>query len=335
MAALRAEIFLPEHEILRLETIVARHCRRFWREDVPGEKEKLTCLVQQRYLERLLNDIEADFADVPGLVVLVSRIEASIPPIAETKETELLELGNLKPPSALERFFSRDRLSTDELYDDIESSLRLRPSYLVTVLLSSLIAGLGMRSGQVAVVIGAMVIAPLLGPTMGMAMGATLGDWRMTRRALATLSVGVLLAILAGILIGHAVEIDPTMSELRNRTLVQPADIALALACGAAGVLAFSRGTSLSLVGVMIAVALVPPLAACGIYYAIDDTQSASGAFQLFLVNLVCVNVAGITTFLLQGLPPKSWRMTVSAFAMWLALLAILILFLAGFPMSR
>ncbi len=324
MATRRVEIFLPEHEFPRLEEIVGRHCRRFWREDVPGGQEKLTCLVQQRYTERLLSDLEAAFGSLPSLAIVVSPVEATIPSIAETPETELPHHQPTRHRTALERWFTRDRLSTDELYGDIEESLRLRPTFVATVMLSALIAGLGMRSGQTAVVIGAMVIAPLLGPTMGLAMAATLGDGNLGGRAARTLAVGTILGLVAGMLVGWTVEIDPAVSELRSRTLVQPADIALALACGAAGVLAFSRGTSLSLVGVMIAVALVPPLAASGIFLASGYPLLALGAGYLFLTNLICVNVAGIATFLLQGLPPGNWRITSGIFLLWIFLLALL-----------
>lgn len=330
MAAQKVEIFLPEREFGELERIVARHCRRFWREGVPGQTEKLTCLVQRRYTERLLHDVDQAFGNLPDFSVIVSPVEATIPPITETRETELLKAASDREPSALERWFSRDRLSTDELYDDIEDSLRLRPNFILTVVLSALIAGLGMRSGQTAVVIGAMVIAPLLGPTMGLAMAATVGDGRLARRAAGTLAAGSVLALLAGFAVGMVVEIDPAMAELRNRSFVQPADIALALACGMAGVLAFSRGTALSLIGVMIAVALVPPLAACGIFAATGDWVLARGALLLFVVNLVCVNVAGIVTFLFQGLPPKNWRMTTGVIVLWIALLFGLAGLIAG-----
>lgn len=321
MAAQKVEIFLPERDFGELERIVSQHCRRYWREGIPGQAEKLTCLVQRRYTERLLENVEQAYGAEPGFAIIVSPVEATIPPIVETTETELLRGSTARQPNAIERWFSRDRISTDELYDDIEDSLRLRPNYLLTVLLSALIAGLGMRSGQTAVVIGAMVIAPLLGPSMGLAMAATIGDRKLAWRAATTLSAGTVLALIAGFAVGLMVEIDPTVAELRNRSLVQPGDIALALACGMAGVLAFSRGTALSLIGVMIAVALVPPLAACGIFAATGDLGLARGALMLFVVNLVCINVAGIATFLFQGLPPKNWRMTTGIIAVWIVLL--------------
>jgi len=330
MSARLVEIYLPETEITRLESILTRNSRRYWREAVPGGEEKYSCIVQQRYAERLLNELELAFREIPTFTAYVSQLEAVLPPIEQTAETELPQPDMVRPPNAIERFFSRDRISTDELYDDIEESLHITPSYLLTVILSSIIAALGMRSGQAAVVIGAMIIAPLLGPTMGIALAATVGNAKLGGKATLTLLVGSLFAILAGIVVGHLVTIDPLVSELKNRTIVQPVDIALALACGAAGVLSFSRGASLTLIGVMIAVALVPPLAATGIFLGIGQPAVAANALFLFAINLVCINVAGIVMFLIQGLPPKSWRMTGGILGLWVFILSLLISMMAG-----
>lgn len=330
MSARLVEIYLPEVEIERLEALLAHHARRYWREAVPGGQEKYSCIVQQRYTERLLDELDREFGALPTFTAYVSQLEAVLPPVEETAATELPAPDGSPPKTPLERFFTRDRISTDELYDDIEESLHVRPTYLLTVALSAIIAGLGMRSGQTAVVIGAMIIAPLLGPTMGIALAATVGNGQLGKQAAATLAVGCLVAVIAGVLIGATVEIDPLIPELKNRTIVQPADIALALACGAAGVLAFSRAASLTLVGVMIAVALVPPLSAAGIYAGAGYPVAGANALFLFAVNLVCLNVAGILTFLLQGLPPKSWRITGGIFAIWLGILSLLAAMAAG-----
>lgn len=330
MTARLIEIFLPESEVGRIEAILARHSRRFWRETVPGRAEKYTCIVQQRYTERLLDDLQAEFGNNAEFTAQVSQLEAVIPPVPETIETEIPDVHDLRPPTAIERFFSRDRISTTELYEDIEESLHITPSFLLTVSLSSIIAALGMRSGQTAVVIGAMVIAPLLGPTMGVALAATVGDMRRGLKAAWALAIGVLIAILSGTLVGSLVAIDLAVPELRNRALVQPADILLALACGAAGVLAMTRAASLSLVGVMIAVALVPPLAATGIFAGSGEWTLAANSLFLFAVNFVCLNVSGIAMFLMKGLPPKNWRVTTGLLAAWTAILFILALIAAG-----
>ncbi len=261
---------------------------------------------------------------------MVLQLEAVLPPLDESVETALPCSPDLPAPTRLEHFFSRDRISTDELYDDIADSVLVRPAYLLTVAFSAIIAALGMRSGQTAVVIGAMVIAPLLGPTMGMALAATVGNWQLGRRALATLGVGVAVVLALTVMLGHLIAIDVNTPELRNRALVQPSDIALALASGAAGVLAFSQGASLALVGVMIAVALVPPLAAAGLFFGSGHGSLGASALMLFATNLICINVAGIAMFLIQGLPPRNWRMTGGILAVWMAILLIFIALVGG-----
>ncbi|WP_339690470.1 TIGR00341 family protein [uncultured Parasphingorhabdus sp.] len=330
MSARLVEIIVPDAEVSRTKEIIARHCSRFWQEPVPDGLEKFSCLVASRLIEALIAELDRNFKNIAGFSVLVLQVEAVLPEIPELEEIASSPSGESKPPSKLEIFFTRDRISTNELYDDIEASLELRPNYLLTVILSALIAALGMRSGQTAVVIGAMIIAPLLGPTMAMAMAATLGDRSLGRRAMNTLVVGILAALAFTFLLGMFIDVDPLVPELRNRTIVHPADIALALACGAAGVLAFSQGASLSLVGVMIAVALVPPIAAAGLFLGSGEEVLGFRALFLLATNLVCINVAGIVTFLVQGLPPRNWRITSGIFLIWLLILLLFVGLVGG-----
>jgi len=330
MSVRLVEVIVPDAEVSRASAIIGKHCSRFWQESVPAGLEKFSCVVRVRLIESLIAQLDDVFRNIPGFSVLVLQVEAFLPEIPELEEISPSRAGEEKPPSKLEVFFTRDRISTNELYDDIEVSLELRPNYLLTVILSALIAALGMHSGQIAVVIGAMIIAPLLGPTMAMAMAATLGDTMLGCRASRTLVVGIVAALMFTFVLGIFIEVDPLVPELRNRTIVQPADIALALACGAAGVLAFSRGASLSLVGVMIAVALVPPIAAAGLFFGSGDPTLGFKALFLLATNLVCINVAGIFMFLVQGLPPRNWRITSGIFLIWLAILLLFIALVGG-----
>ena len=330
MSARLVQIIVPDSQIELANSLIARHARRHWQESVPGAGEKFSCIVQKRYVERLLADLTTNFGAMPGFSTMVLQLEAVLPPLDESVETALPDVSDLPAPTRLEHFFSRDRISTDELYDDIADSVLIRPAYLLTVAFSAIIAALGMRSGQTAVVIGAMVIAPLLGPTMGLALAATVGNWQLGRRALATLSIGVALVLALTVVLGHLIEIDASVPELRNRALIQPSDIALALASGAAGVLAFSQGASLALVGVMIAVALVPPLAAAGMFIGSGQYALGVSALLLFATNLVCINVAGILMFLLQGLPPRSWRMTGGILGVWSVILLLFMALIGG-----
>jgi hypothetical protein len=62
--------------------------------------------------------------------------------------------------------------------------------------------------------------------------------------------------------------------------------------------LAFTQGLSGAVIGVMVAVALVPPLVVSGMLLGDGHFTSAGGAWMLTMANVICINLAGIATFL-------------------------------------
>jgi uncharacterized membrane protein len=136
------------------------------------------------------------------------------------------------------------------------------------------------------------------------------------------------------------VAFDPSTPEIASRTQVGFADVVLALASGVAGTLALTTGLPSSLIGVMVAVALLPPLASFGLLIAGGHFRAAGGALLLLVVNVVCVNLAGVLTFLVQGVRPRrGWvaeraaRGARIAVALWLAaLFAVLVWIFLGAP---
>lgn len=183
-------------------------------------------------------------------------VEATVPRIEETKppENESADAGsgNGSASPAL-------RISREELYEDLASSTQLTPSYAVMVTLSTVVAAVGLVRDDVAIIIGAMVIAPLLGPNITLSFASTLGDTKLARSALKTLAAGFGVAAAVSFLLGVVLEVDPSATEIASRTGAGIGNIALALAAGAAGSLAFTTGVPAVLVGVMVAVALLPP----------------------------------------------------------------------------
>jgi hypothetical protein len=96
-------------------------------------------------------------------------------------------------------------------------------------------------------------------------------------------------------LIGLAGSVDPTASAgLAPRTEVGLASIALALASGGAAVLSLTGNVPIALVGVMVAVALLPPTATLGLMVGDGHWGPAAGAALRLAVNVVCVNLAAI-----------------------------------------
>ncbi len=65
----------------------------------------------------------------------------------------------------------------------------------------------------------------------------------------------------------------------------------------------FSRlttGAPAALIGVMVAVALIPPLVTFGLLVGSGRLALACNALLLFITNVICINLAGVVTLLLQ-----------------------------------
>ena len=224
----------------------------------------------------------------------------------------------------------------EELYHQIEKGSRLDSTYLLLVLLSTIVATIGLIEDNVAVVIGAMVIAPLLGPNIALALAGALGDtglaWQSLRCSLAGLAVAMACAMLIGLLWPVNIE----SQELIARTDVGLDGIALALASGAAAVLSLTTGLSSVLVGVMVAVALLPPTATMGLMLGSGQYGLAMGAGLLLTTNVVCVNLAAKLVFLAKGVKPRTWlekrkarQSMITYMIFWLSLLLIIIAIIA------
>jgi len=140
-----------------------------------------------------------------------------------------------------------------------------------------------------------------------------------------------LLGLLIGFFLGMVVNVDPEIPQIASRSDVSYYYLFLALATGVAGAYSITTGIAEALVGVMVAVALIPPLVASGLLFGAGLWQNGAEALLLCFVNVVCINLSGVVTFLLQGVQPNEWwkaeqakRAVKVAVSVWICLLIIL-----------
>lgn len=276
----------------------------------------------------VLDELEELFAWTDKYRIVVYPAEATLPRLDKLTQEETRENTAFSGEST----DGGGSISREELYNDVLDTSLLSKHYAMLVLFSSLVGIIGLLRGNVAIIIGAMVLAPLLGPNVGLSLATTLGDARLSREALKTLAVGVglcfALSVGAGLLLGV-----PEMNrELAARSVTAYSDIVLAMVSGAAGIITVTLGVPTSLVGVMVALSLLPPLIACGLFLGAERFSEAGGASLLFAVNIICLNLAGVGTFLVQGIRPLSWwdkerarKATLRAALVWTLLLAVLV----------
>jgi uncharacterized hydrophobic protein (TIGR00341 family) len=228
--------------------------------------------------------------------VVLQAVEAVIPaPKAKPVETE-------EEPAK-----KASRISRAELYDDIDAASKLTWQFVIMVVLATVVVTIGLVRDSSVIVLAAMVIAPLLGPNMAVALGTTLGDTALIRRAAGTAAVGFAIAFALSIAYGAVGGFPPESQEIQARTGFDWGDRILALASGVAGTLAYTTGAPASLIGVMVAVALLPPTVVAGLMIGRGVWSGGGAAVMLVASNVICVHLAGVATFVVQGVKPSKW----------------------------
>lgn len=168
--------------------------------------------------------------------------------------------------------------------------------------LATVIACYGLLANSPAVVIGAMVVAMLLGPISGVALGLNEGDKPLLRTALRSLGGGIAWILAIAIVVGFIHRAAPLTNEILSRTDARLFDLIIALAGGAAGAVAvLSPRVGTAIVGVAVATALMPPLAADGLLIARAEFVLAGGALLLAATNVVAIQLAFSAVFWVGG----------------------------------
>jgi len=283
------------------------------------DRHEIRLLVTPEKRQDTLDALEAALGNSESAKWFVMSVEAALPRPEEKSSEEKNK---------------KDQVTTtrEELYNNVEKNARLDSNFLLLVFLSTVVVAIGLLEDNVAVVIGAMVIAPLLGPNIALALGTALGDTSLMWKSLKTTLAGLALALVLCVLIGVLWPLNFESKELIARTDAGLDSAALAFASGAAAVLSLTTGLPSVLVGVMVAVALLPPTAALGLMLGAQKWDLATGSALLLAVNVVCVNLAAKISFLFRGIKPRTWlekqkaRQSMAIYiVLWVLSLAVLL----------
>jgi len=291
-------------------------------------------LVRPEGRQKLLDSLQSVLSNAENYRVLIIPLDTAIPKPAEISFESLTpeqqEEERLKEKERKKAALMNTR---EEILGQVEKDAKLDNNFILLVILSAIVAAIGLLENNLAVIVGAMVIAPLLGPNIAFALGAALGEKKLVAESLKTLISGVFLAIAVAVIIGLIWPGSFDSQELLLRTDVAYSGTAIALASGAAASLSLVSGISSALVGVMVAVALMPPAVTIGLMLSIANQDLALGATLLLAVNIVCINLSAKLVFMLRGVKPRTWLEAHKAkqsralyIVTWIIMLALLIL---------
>ncbi len=199
------------------------------------------------------------------------------------------------------QLFDQQNVKHQEVLDRLVREASPRRTFLMLMIISSLIAVLGLLHENTAVVIGAMLVAPMLWPILGISMSFVVRDWRMLRLSIVSIVMGVALALATSITVTlFYVPLGSELEVVRDMPFLVSALVAVGAGAAAAFALCFEHIKE-AVTGVAISVALVPPLAAIGIGLGGTDWDLMSISVKALVVNLVGIILVSMVIFMMLG----------------------------------
>lgn len=189
--------------------------------------------------------------------------------------------------------------------------------YLSMVVAATVMATAGLLLNSAAAIIGSMCVAPFMAPSRAVCIGAlfrnrTVFVGGIVKQLLGLLVIGASVAALITVVLMQyfpGVAITP---EILLRAMPTSRDVALsaliAVSAGAAASLALIAEPSTvekpwgqvidAVIGVQVAISLIPPAAVIGIGWALGTPEHSWNAFGLLLLNIAALDVVGSITIL-------------------------------------
>lgn len=243
-------------------------------------------------------------------------------------------INGLKDEYELFKARKAESLTKYMAYETVVSNATDTLDYYVLLVLSCIIATMGLIQNSAAVIIGAMIVAPLMGPILGLSAGVMWGSREALWESVTTLAKGVLVVLLISSGVAFFLPYIALNSEILSRTHPGILDVVVALASGVIGSYAYvNNRISSSIPGVAISVALMPPLCTAGIGLGLLNMDVLRGGLILFFVNLVGISTAAAVVFYIVKLHPKTYNdegkeLFVKRFASQLVLSLVLLVLL-------
>lgn len=193
-----------------------------------------------------------------------------------------------------------------------EAGAEFTYGYVLMVMVSALLATGGLLLNNPAIVIGSMCVAPFLGPSRAVCIGGLFRNRKvfligLAKQLFGLLIIGAGIAYAVTVLLHESIPTIGITPEILLRAMPNARDavlsILVALAAGAGASLALTADPKVvetpwgqvvdAVIGVEIAVSLIPPAAVVGIGLAFGRLEICYNALLLMVVNILGLDVFG------------------------------------------
>ena len=216
--------------------------------------------------------------------------------IKEIPEEKIKEIEKFISP------FHIDKKRQEKVYKEIKENAKGDFDFFVLTIFSAIIITLGLIVDSSAVVIGGMLLAPLVWPILALSIAIVKGRTKLLQSSIATLFRSTVIILLISFVLGFiSPEYALKGSEFISRTSPTIFELFIALAAGFVGAFVITYPKiGAAIAGVVVAAALVPPIAVIGLSVSHGNLEMAGGAFILYLSNLIAVTFSASALFIVS-----------------------------------
>ena len=201
-----------------------------------------------------------------------------------------------------------DAVIWEQVASQTSESAELSGSFLLFMVIATLLAAVGILTDSAILVIGAMVVGPEFGPIAEFAWLWWLADRISAKRSLVALLVGFPLGVAAAyamteLLVWTGIAPQAFAAEHPQTLFISRPDAysaIVALLAGAAGMISLTTSKSGALIGVLISVTTIPAAGNVAVAAAYGNQHELYGALAQLGINLAMLIVSGILTLALQ-----------------------------------
>ncbi len=245
---------------------------------------------QKDSVARVLEVLNALGIGIKYGIIDILKLQVTIP---ELKEEELDVSEELS-----------SRVSVEEIESTIKEGMELNIEFYLFIMIAAFIAGAGLILNSAAVIIGSMIISPLMGPILGVSYGMISKNYILVKKGILGQLLSVIIAIGIGVLLASLAFLiysSPSITnEMMSRNFPTIFDLIVSIGAGLAVGFAISGKIQSSLVGIAIAVSLMPPAVNIGVTLIYGNLLLSFGSFVLLMSNILAINLMAILIFKLK-----------------------------------
>lgn len=227
--------------------------------------------------------------------------------IGKSLEEGLIEISDTTVYSPYMPEKTADHIMEKEMDIRIKEFSKLDRHYIMFIILSSILATMGVALNNELILIGSMLISPLMLPMMSTSFSIVSKKKSILRQALEAELMGVFIIFLTTAITTILLPNHIDTSQIVVRVVYSNIYIPLAIVLGIVAAYSFATDKARNLTGVAIAVSLLPPLVISVLLLMKAQLFSAGQAMFIFLINALGIHLSSIAVFIYLRVKGPEW----------------------------